>query len=65
VSNGVASFWNIASAGVQAAGEKFGVERKRDAGRRHQRPSMIEDLLTRGVDGIAVSPIDPANRLNC
>ena len=64
VSNGVASFWNIASAGVQAAGAKFGVDAQTlmpVEGISDQK-RMIEDLLTRGVDGIAVSPIDPANQ---
>lgn len=64
VSNGVASFWNIAAAGVQAAGEKFGVDAQTlmpVEGISDQK-RMIEDLLTRGVDGIAVSPIDPANQ---
>ena len=64
VSNGVASFWNIAAAGVQTAGEKFGVDTQTlmpVEGISDQK-RMIEDLLTRGVDGIAVSPIDPANQ---
>jgi ribose transport system substrate-binding protein len=64
VSNGVASFWNIAAAGVQAAGQKFGVDAQTlmpVEGISDQK-RMIEDLLTRGVDGIAVSPIDPANQ---
>ena len=64
VSNGVASFWTIAAAGVKAAGEKFGVDAQTlmpVEGISDQK-RMIEDLLTKGVDGIAVSPIDPANQ---
>jgi len=64
VSNGVAAFWNIASSGVQAAGEKLGVETQTlmpVEGIGDQK-RIIEDLLTRGTDGIAVSPIDPANQ---
>ena len=64
VSNGVADFWNIAAAGVKAAGEKFGVDTQTlmpVEGIGDQK-RMIEDLLTRGTDGIAVSPIDPANQ---
>ncbi len=64
VSNGVAAFWNIAAAGVKAAGEKLGVDAQTlmpVEGISDQK-RMIEDLLTRGVDGIAVSPIDPANQ---
>ena len=64
VSNGVASFWNIAAAGVKAGGEKFGVDTATlmpVEGISDQK-RIIEDLLTRGVDGISVSPIDPANQ---
>ena len=64
VSNGVAAFWTIAAAGVQAAGEKLGVDAQTlmpVEGISDQK-RMIEDLLTKGVDGLAVSPIDPANQ---
>ena len=64
VTNGVASFWTIASAGVKAAAEKTGVDAETlmpVEGISDQK-RMIEDLLTRGVDGIAVSAIDPANQ---
>ena len=64
VSNGVASFWNIAAVGVKTAGEKLGVDAQTlmpVEGISDQK-RMIEDLLTRGVDGLAVSPIDPANQ---
>ena len=64
VSNGVASFWTIAAAGVKAAGEKFGVDAETlmpVEGITDQK-RIIEDLLTRGIDGIAISPIDPVNQ---
>lgn len=64
VTNGVAAFWTIAAAGVKAAGEKLGVDATTlmpVEGISDQK-RMIEDLLTRGIDGIAVSPIDPANQ---
>ena len=64
VSNGVASFWTIAAAGVKAAGEKVGVDTETlmpVEGISDQK-RIIEDLLTRGIDGIAVSPIDPVNQ---
>lgn len=64
VTNGVASFWTIAGAGVKTAGEKFGVETETlmpVEGIGDQK-RIIEDLLTRGVDGIAVTAIDPANQ---
>ena len=64
VTNGVASFWTIAAAGVKAGAEKFGVDAETlmpVEGISDQK-RMIEDLLTRGVDGIALSPIDPGNQ---
>ena len=64
VTNGVASFWTIAEAGVKAGAEKFGVDAETlmPVGGVSDQKRMIEDLLTRGVDGIAVSPIDSANQ---
>ena len=64
VTNGVASFWTIAAAGVKAGGEKFGVDAQAFMpveGISDQK-RIIEDLLTRGIDGIAISPIDPSNQ---
>lgn len=59
VTNGTATFWTIAEAGAQAAARDFNVAcevRMPTEGIAHQK-QIIEDLLTRGVDGIAVSPI--------
>jgi ribose transport system substrate-binding protein len=64
VTNGVASFWVIAESGVKQGEIEF------DADASVMMPSegisdqkrIIEDLLTKGADGIAVSPIDPANQ---
>lgn len=63
VTTGVASFWQIAESGAVAGGEEFDAdvtvlmpngitEQKR----------VVEDLLTKGIDGIAISPIDPDNQ---
>lgn len=65
VTNGIASFWNVAAAGVMAAEKDLGVNtvvRMPPEGVADQK-RMIEELLVRGVDGIAISPIDPANQL--
>ena len=64
VSNGVASFWTIAGVGVNKAGTDLGVNTEvlMPAEGIPDQKRMIEDLVTKGIDGIAVSPIDPANQ---
>ena len=64
VSNGVASFWTIAGVGVYKAGADLGVNTEvlMPAEGIPDQKRMIEDLATKGIDGIAVSPIDPANQ---
>ncbi len=64
VTNGVASFWVIAETGAKQAGEEVdaAVEVLMPAEGISDQKRMLEDLLTKGVDGIAVSPIDPANQ---
>jgi len=64
VTNGVASFWVIAEKGAQAGGEDTGTEVSvlMPAGGIEDQKRMLEDLVTRQVDGIAVSPIDPSNQ---
>ncbi len=64
VTNGVASFWVIAEAGAKQGGKEVDadVEVLMPAEGISDQKRMIEDLLTKGVDGIAVSPIDPENQ---
>ena len=64
VTTGVASFWVIAESGVKKGGEEFDadVEVLMPAEGISDQKRMIEDLLTKGADGIAVSPIDPENQ---
>lgn len=65
ITNGVASFWTVAEAGVRA-GEKEASVRcdvlTPVEGIGHQK-RLLEELLVRGVDGIAVSPIAPADQV--
>jgi ribose transport system substrate-binding protein len=63
ITNGVADFWNHAEAGAKQAGKDLNADvtvimpnSMTDQTRK------IEDLLTRGTDGIAISTIDPANQ---
>lgn len=64
VTNGVASFWTIAESGVKRGGEEFDadVEVLMPVEGISDQKRMIEDVLIKGVDGIAISPIDPENQ---
>lgn len=65
VTNGVDPFWDVAAAGVRAAEKEFGVSCEiimPPKGLVDQK-RMIESLLVKGVDGIAISPIDAANQV--
>jgi ribose transport system substrate-binding protein len=63
VTNGVASFWNVAATGVKAGEKEFGVRcdvlMPQDNA---DQKRMVEDLLARGIDAIAISPIDADNQ---
>lgn len=63
ITNGVADFWTIGKAGAEKAAADLGVKAAvimpssiTDQTRK------IEDLLTRGTAGIAISPINPGNQ---
>jgi len=64
VTNGVASFWVIAESGVEQGGKDFDADTQvlMPAEGISDQKRMIEDLITKGIDGIAVSPIDPVNQ---
>ncbi|MDZ4702148.1 MAG: sugar-binding protein [Rhodothermales bacterium] len=64
VTNGISPFWVIAEKGARDGGRDFQVDVQvlmPPEGTSDQK-RMIQDLLARGVDGIAVSPIDPENQ---
>jgi ribose transport system substrate-binding protein len=66
VTNAVDPFWNTAAAGVRAAEKEFGVECEvlmPPKGAIDQK-RMVEGLLARGVDGIAISPVDAKNQVD-
>ena len=66
VTNNASDFWKIAEAGTQAAAQELGVEvqvRKPTAGTAEQQQQIVQDLITSGVSGIAISPKDPANQI--
>ena len=66
VTNNASDFWTIARAGVEKADQEMDnvtVEFKMPAdGTAAEQKRIVDDLLAAGVDGIAISPVDPANQ---
>jgi ribose transport system substrate-binding protein len=66
VTNNSADFWTIARRGVeQADAELADVEaefRIAADGNAAEQQRIVDDLLTKGVDAIAISPVDPDNQ---
>jgi ribose transport system substrate-binding protein len=67
LTNNAANFWTIARAGTEQATKElngvtvdFVIPSEATAA---DQKSKIDDLLAKGVDGIAMSPIDPANQI--
>src|ERR1700679_2075392 len=68
VSNNASPFWTIARAGCDDAAKELGdvdVDfRIPSSGGAAEQQSILNDLVAAGEDGIAVSPIDPANEVD-
>ena len=66
VTNNASDFWTIARAGCNKAAEELpNVEldfRLPPDGTAATQKRLVDDLLAKGVDGIAISPVDPANQ---
>lgn len=66
VTNNSSDFWTIARAGCTKAGEELpnvDVEfRIPSQGTAAEQKRVVDDLLAAGIDGIAISPVDPANQ---
>src|SRR5438132_13070453 len=65
VTNNASDFWTIARKGTEkAAGElpNTDVEFRIDSdGTAAEQQRVVDDLLAKGIDGIAISPVDPVN----
>jgi len=65
VTNNPSDFWKIAEAGSRKAEKEFGVEvlfRIPASGTTEEQQRIVQDLVTTGVSGIAISPKDPSNQ---
>lgn len=66
VTNNASDFWTIARKGTEKADEELAdtsVEFKIPSdGTAAEQKRIIDDLLAKGIDGIAISPVDPANQ---
>ncbi len=66
VTNNASDFWTIARKGTEKADEELpdvSVEFKIPGdGTAAEQKRIIDDLLAKGIEGIAISPVDPANQ---
>jgi ribose transport system substrate-binding protein len=66
VTNNAADFWTIAQRGCEKADEELdNVEvefRIPSDGTAIEQKHIVDDLMARGVDGLAISPVDPAGQ---
>src|SRR5437588_2779806 len=66
VTNNASDFWTIGRRGTEKAAQELpNVEvdfRIPGEGTAAEQKRLVDDLLARGVDGMAISPVDPANQ---
>jgi ribose transport system substrate-binding protein len=65
ITNNAADFWTIARKGTEKADTELAdvtVEFRLGDGTAAAQKRILDDLLAKGVDGIAISPVDPANQ---
>ena len=65
ITNNAADFWTIARKGTEKAAAElpdFTIEFRLGDGTAAAQKRIVDDLLAKGVDGLAISPVDPANQ---
>jgi ribose transport system substrate-binding protein len=65
ITNNAADFWTIARRGTEKADAELAdvtVEFRLGDGTAAAQKRIVDDLLAKGVDGLAISPVDPANQ---
>jgi ribose transport system substrate-binding protein len=66
ITNNAANFWTIARKGVEKADAELPdvtVEFRLGNGTAAEQKRIVDDLLAKGIDGIAISPVDPDNQV--
>ena len=66
ITNGVDPFWNVAAAGTKAAAREFNADCEVAMPTKGivDQQRLLETALVRGVDGVAISPIDAKNQVD-
>jgi len=66
ITNGVDPFWNVAAAGTKAAAKEFNADCEVAMPTKGivDQQRLLETALVRGVDGVAISPIDAKNQVD-
>jgi len=65
VTNNVSDFWKISEAGIRKAEKELNVDcdfKMPPAGTAAEQKQILEDLISKGTTGIAISPVNPANQ---
>ena len=65
VTNQIADFWQIAKAGCEDASKELGIEvdvRMPSQATAVEQQRIVDDLLTSGIAGVAISPLDAENQ---
>ncbi len=67
VAPGASDFWTIVEAGANQAARELGVDcqvRAPSTPGATEQKAILEDMLAKQVDGLAIAPIDPANQID-
>jgi ribose transport system substrate-binding protein len=66
IPNAPSDFWQIARAGINKASKEFGVEVEVQIpgqGTAAQQKQIIEAMIAKGIQGMAISPLDPESQI--
>lgn len=65
VTNNASDYWTVARVGAEQAGRELGIAvdfKLPGQGTAAEQTQIVHDLLSRGANGIAISPVDPDNQ---